>query len=173
MRDPVVKVAVPEAAIAEAVRFLEARKSWLQPTTIDWLDVHLRAMAALRLGGVRLRTESGVVLEIRPEFELDLPADVRDLLRAEAIKLKALPRGRGRHQAGKYGPRNVAIAQAIEYIHQRHGFPRVRSEQPIVQPTSAAAVCLALKRLDVILSEPTVEDIWTKRSVLIRRNSAV
>jgi hypothetical protein len=160
MRDSAAK----EAAIAEAVRFLQSRKHWLAPTEFDWADVHLRDEMFLRLGGcLPYHYKDGLTVRVyfAPELRTNLPNHLRDFICAQLAEPKRLPRGKGRYQKGMYGPRDVAIVDAIELIHQRYGFLPIGGESQTKKPSAAAIVCIALKRIGLKLSKRRIEGIWS------------
>jgi hypothetical protein len=147
-----------EKTIEEAVRFLKARRFWLQPTRYDWSDVHLRAKAQLSLDGLRWHyPDTRLTVVLRPEIECNLPTDVRDYLCAQLAELPLLPRGRGRYQRGAYAPRNIAIVQAIRLVISR-GFNPTRSGEDV--KSACGITKIALERLGIYMEEGTINEIW-------------
>jgi hypothetical protein len=144
MRDPTIDLEV-EAAIAELVQFFRGRRNWLQPTEFNWSNVDLRSRTRLRV--VRLKS-----LMADDEYEL---------ICALLDQPPPLPSRRpGGHQAGQYGPRNVAIRQAIK-ITTRRGFNPTRNPEQVRRKTESGCslVKAALGRLGVHLKESTIKGI--------------
>jgi hypothetical protein len=164
-----------DAAVAEATRFLEARRQWLTPTSFNWSDIDKRYEIITRLGyPLRYRFASGRYLGLpdRPTvMEIYFPSrQILSVSDAEAavifsrlIKPEVLPRGRGRYQKGTLGPRNVAIRGAIECVAKRYGLKPVGSEKKDFSLTASAVVCAALRSLGVYLKRRSIEDIWSDR----------
>jgi hypothetical protein len=186
MRDPTVDAAAADAAkkvevaTDAAEQFLRVRRQWLEPTPYDWTDMDKRAEAHVRLGfPMRYRLASGLplglpdvptVVEIHfPELTTELPEDLRAVIFKRLVKPEPLPRGKGRHQKGMYGPRDVAIVQAIKHIHHRYDFPAIGGQGKTKKSSAAAIVRIALQRLGVTLRQRTIDDIWSNR---LRSNSA-
>jgi hypothetical protein len=151
--------------IADATRFLEARRCWLARTPYDWSDVDKRAELHLLLGyPLRWSSPSGhITIEMRLKPILPLTDDQRALFFERIAKPNLLPRGRGRYQQGALVPRNSAIRGAIEYLMQKYGLHPIGGEKKALNPRICAAVSAALKTFDVHLKARSVEDIWTGR----------
>jgi hypothetical protein len=144
MRDPTTNLEI-EAAIAELVQFFKARRSWLQPTRFDWSNADVRFRTRLRVA--RLKS-----LMADDEYEL-----ICSLLYQPP---PLPPRRPGGHQAGQYGPRDVAIRQAIK-LTIRRGFKPTRNPEQVRRKieSGCSLIRAALGRLGVPLTESTIKGI--------------
>jgi hypothetical protein len=148
MPDPTINLK-NEAAIAELVQFFGGRRNWLQPTRFDWSNADVRARTRLR--AARLKS-----LMADDEYQL---------LCASLDQPPPLPpRRRGGHQAGQYGPRDVAVRQAVK-LAMRRGFNATRNCEQVRRKieSGCSLVRAALGRLGIHLAESTINGVWHRR----------